>query len=126
MRLKFKEQSEFGARLKKLRQARGFTQKELGERIGATQKMITHYENRVKFPPVVIIPKIAKALKISADELLGLKPCKDEDLAETRKLMRRFKTVGTLSLRDQRTIFSMINSLKTKHALKSQNQNGAN
>ena len=116
MRPTYKHQSEFGERLKKLRQAHGLTQKELAGRVDGTQKMITHYENHAKFPPIHIIPKIAKALKCSTDELLGLKPCKDEDLAETKKLMRRFKTVGTLSLRDQRTIFAMINSLKTKQA----------
>lgn len=126
MRSKLKEECEFGQRLKKLRQARGLTQLELAKLVRGTQKMITHYENRAKFPPVSVIPKLAKALKVSTDELLGLKPCKDEDLAEVKNLMRRFKSVENLSLRDQRTIFSMINSLKTKHALKTQNKNGTN
>lgn len=104
----------FGERLRELRHARGLTQTELGERVGLSQRMVGHYETHVKFPPVHIIPALAKALRVTADELLGLKPFKDESLAKHKSLMRRFRIVDELPLRDQRMVFSLVNALAAK------------
>ena len=114
----YQNQSPFGKRLKEMRQARGLTQIELAKIVGGTQKMITHYENRVKFPPVDMIPKLAKALKVSTDELLGIKPLKDGEFTKNKNLMRRFTIVSKLPLRDQRSIFSFINALNAKQTAK--------
>ena len=118
--------SEFGQRLKKLRQARGLTQEELAGLIGATQRTVEYYENQSKFPPITYIPAIVKALKVSADELLGIKPCDEAERAEIKNLMKRVKLIREFPLRDQRTIFSMINNIRAKHTLKSQSKNGTN
>ena len=105
-----------GERLRGLRQARGLTQIELGKMVGLTQRVISHYETRVKFPPTQIIPALAKALKVTTDELLGLKPFKEDALIKNKNLMRRFRIVDELPLRDQRTVFSLINALAAKQA----------
>ena len=115
MRSKNGGESPFGRRLRMLRQASGLTQTELAKKIGGTQKMITHYENRVKFPPVEVLPKIARALKVTTDELVGHRNIKDGGVIKDKNLMRRFNSIGSLSLRDQRTVFSLINALKGKH-----------
>ncbi len=106
----------FGQRLRTLRQARGLTQIELGQMVGLSQRMVGHYETHVKFPPAHIIPALAKALRVTTDELLGLKPFKDESLAKHKSLMRRFRIVDEFPLRDQRTVFSLINALAAKQA----------
>ena len=121
-----KQTSEFGERLKRCRQARGLTQGELAQKCGVSQRMVRHYESRAKFPPIDLLPKLAKALRVSTEELLGLKNFKDEDLARSRKLMRRFKIVESFPLRDQRMIFSMINTVKAKHTSKTHSKNGTN
>jgi len=57
---------------------------------------------------------LAKALKVSADELLGLKPPRVErvhDDAETRRLWKRFQMVTALPEKDQRAVIRLINSL---------------
>ena len=87
--------------------------------------MVEHYENHATYPPIALIPAIAKALKVSADELLGIKDFKDDELAKIKNLMRRFKTVSQFPLRDQRAVFSLINALKVKHASRAQNKNGS-
>lgn len=104
----------FGERLRELRQVRGLTQIELGQMVGLTQRVVSHYETYVKFPPARIIPVLAKALKVTTDELLGLKSFKDESLAKHKSLMRRFRIVDEFPLRDQRTVFSLINALAAK------------
>ena len=108
----------FGKHLRELRQARGVTQAELGKLCGLSQRMIGYYETQAKFPPSNCIEPMAKALKVTADELLGIKPFKDEALSTNKNLMRRFRQISNFPLRDQRSIFSFINALNAKQAAK--------
>lgn len=62
-----------GERLARLRSKREMTQVELAKALGVSQAMLSRYEKgevRLTAPAVV---KIAKALKVSTDELLGVK-----------------------------------------------------
>src|SRR6266496_2492896 len=68
-----KEDSSFGLRLIAIRKARGFTQVQLAQAAGSTQRSISYYENDDGIPPASVVITLAKALKVSADELLGLK-----------------------------------------------------
>ena len=66
--------SPFGERLVAIRKARGLTQTELAERIGSTQRSLSYYEVRAEYPPAEVVVRLASALRVSADYLLGLKP----------------------------------------------------
>ena len=68
------EQTQLIARqLKLLRKKRGLTQSELANKVGLTLTAIAAYEvGRVHIADVTLVD-IAKALNVSADELLGLK-----------------------------------------------------
>ena len=77
---KKKEDSNFGPRLTALRKARGLTQIQLAQAAGSTQRSISYYENDDGVPPASIVVVLAKALKVSTDELLGLKPPKVEPM----------------------------------------------
>jgi len=109
-----KEDSSFGPRLTAVRKARGFTQVQLAQAAGSTQRSISYYENDDGIPPASIVIALAKALKVSADELLGLKTPRLErvdDDAETRRLWKRFQMVTSLPEKDQRAVIRLINSL---------------
>ena len=57
---------------------------------------------------------LAKALKVTTDELLGLKPPKVEranDDSEARRQWKRFRMVSSLPERDQKALIRLINSL---------------
>jgi len=41
----------FGQRLLRLRQARGYSQREFGERVDVSQRMMTYYEREAEQPP---------------------------------------------------------------------------
>ena len=62
----------FGERLKAIREQKGLSQRELGERLGVRQQTIAQYEKAVDLPKMKTIEKIAKALNISTKELLGI------------------------------------------------------
>ncbi len=60
--------------MKNLREARseaGFTQKILAESIGISQQSYSDYENERTFPDEITLIKIANALNVSVDYLLG-------------------------------------------------------
>ena len=106
-----KEDASFGPRLTALRKARGFTQVELAKAIDATQRSVSYYENDDGIPPASVVMALAKALKISTDELLGIKPPRVERVADTRRLWKRFQMMATLPEKDQRAVVRLINSL---------------
>lgn len=109
-----REATDFGERLIRLRKARGLTQVELAEAIGGTQRSISYYENHASYPPAPALIALAKALRVSTDELLGVKATKavrEEVNAEERRLWKKFQQVGDLPERDQRAVLRLINSL---------------
>lgn len=109
-----KEDSSFGPRLIAIRKARGLTQVQLAQAAGSTQRSISYYENDDGIPPASVVIALAKALKVSADELLGLKTPRVEhvnDDAETKRLWKRFQMVTALPEKDQRAVIRLINSL---------------
>lgn len=60
----------FGDRLKKFREAKGYTQEQLAELVGVAKTTITGYERGNRTPDVAKIKKLAKALGVTGDELL--------------------------------------------------------
>jgi transcriptional regulator with XRE-family HTH domain len=109
-----REDSSFGPRLAALRKARGVTQVDLATATGTTQRSISYYENDDGVPPASAVIALARALKVSADELLGLKPAKATgtgDDPETRRLWKRFQMVTRLPEKDQRAVIRLIHSL---------------
>lgn len=66
----------FGKRLAKLRKEAGYSQRSFAKKIGISNRMVAYYEAQTDRAPVHLMSKITKILKISADELLGIKPLK--------------------------------------------------
>ena len=105
----------FGETLELLRKQKGLTQEELAKEVGISQRMISHYENKVKSPPLKIIILIAKALNVSLDILLS-----NEKISRNfdSKITKKIKIIENLSLRDQNAIWSFVNALIAKRELK--------
>ncbi|MGH7928466.1 MAG: hypothetical protein ACREQV_11795 [Candidatus Binatia bacterium] len=57
-----------------------------------------------------LLIELARALKVSADELLGLKSARTDD-PEMRRLWKKFQLVASLPDKDQRAVIRLINSL---------------
>lgn len=64
----------FGERLKFFREAQHMTQEQLAVAVGVAKSTITGYEKGNREPDVMKIKKIAAALKITGDDLLGISP----------------------------------------------------
>ncbi|MES1053718.1 helix-turn-helix transcriptional regulator [Bacillus thuringiensis] len=63
--------TSIGARIKKLRKQRKWTQQTLGERVGASSRVIGYYESEERFPSHDTISKLADVFEVTTDFLLG-------------------------------------------------------
>ena len=61
-----------GDRLKRIREARGYTQDELSEMVGVGQKQVWRHESGATVPDGDIVAKYAQVLDVSTDYLLGV------------------------------------------------------
>ncbi len=61
-----------GQTIKELRMEKGITQPQLAEMVGVSKGMISIWENNINEPKATFIKKLAIALEVTADYLLGL------------------------------------------------------
>jgi transcriptional regulator with XRE-family HTH domain len=111
--------SDFGRRLIAIRKARGLTQVQLAEAIGSSQRAISYYESETGHAPAPVIVQLARALDVSADELLGLQTvrvAKKKESPEKRRLWKKFQKLQSLPIKDQRAVIRLLNSLATRKA----------
>lgn len=103
------DEFNFGKRLATLRKNKGLTQTELGKKIGVSQRVIAYYEGETSYPPAALLPKIAKVLSISIDDLFINK--EDPEKSINQKLWRKLRKIEELSPQEQKTILNMIETL---------------
>jgi transcriptional regulator with XRE-family HTH domain len=101
----------FGQRLARLRKERGFTQVELADKSGMIQALISDYERDKLRPYADVVVRLALALGVSTDALLGLeKPKKQESDGGNRRFLRRLQLVDSLPKRDQDALLRTIDA----------------
>ena len=64
------EQKTIGKFIAVLRKSQGMTQKELAERLGVSDKTVSHWERDESAPDISLIPVIAEIFSVTCDELL--------------------------------------------------------
>lgn len=82
----------FGERLAELRIKSGFTQKVIGEKVGVSKSAFANYESGERHPNFETIVKIADALNVSVDYLLGRTEQPFMAVAEERTATESFET----------------------------------
>ena len=61
-----------GKNIAKYRKTKGFTQEELGAKLGVTNQAVSKWESEVSMPDVMLLPEIATVLNITLDDLYGI------------------------------------------------------
>ena len=78
-----------GENIRAYRKKHDLTQEELAERLGVTYQSVSRWENGATYPDLELLPAIAQALSVTADELLGMPEVEKEKRAtETVALLR--------------------------------------
>lgn len=83
---------EIGIRIRKYREDRGLSQKELAEIIGASNSRISNWEQGINRPDADIIADICRALNVSPSELLDVKLPSNELSDQERKVINAYRT----------------------------------
>ncbi len=103
-----KKKTAFGNRLARLRKASGLTQKQLGDTINISRRMIVYYEGDADSPPANLVEPLAKALGVTPEELLGIKEPKASFDTRNAALWRKLKLVEELPQKEQKAIIHHI------------------
>jgi len=105
-----------GQRLARLRRERGLTQVMLAERVGIIQALVSDYErDKLRLNPEMTV-RLAQALAVTTDELLGLQPTKGNGHQPSRRVLRRLEQIETLPKRDQDALLRTIDAFLSKSA----------
>lgn len=105
----------FGDRLARLRSAAGYSLRELAMEVGISHRMIIYYEKHRGSPPAHLVPRLAKALGVSADQLLGLEPSqRKRNGARDSRLWRRFLQIEKLPPADRKPIIQVLDAFLAK------------
>jgi transcriptional regulator with XRE-family HTH domain len=107
-----KSDAALGRRLSSLRKERGLTQVELAEMIETQQTIISDYEcGRIRPNPSMLV-RLAKAMQVSTDEILGMKPAETVPTLN-RRLLRRIRAMEKLPKRDLDALLRTIDAVIT-------------
>jgi transcriptional regulator with XRE-family HTH domain len=101
----------FGTRLAAIRKGRGITQAELGSAVGVSNRVIAYYEQDQAQPPGPLLADLAQALRVSADELLGLEPLREKTSPGVARLRKRLRLVEQLPKADQQAVLKFVEAL---------------
>lgn len=92
---------EFGERLRQLRKEKKLTQKQLASLIGVRDSVISFYELGDRTPSSDVVKKLAVALHVSSDYLLGIEKTESIDISD-------------LSEEDRLLVRSLVDSLRDR------------
>jgi transcriptional regulator with XRE-family HTH domain len=105
--------TQLGDRLYKCRKAHGLTQEQLGEIIGVSKRMVSHYEAGSLAMTVESLQKFAKALGVKTSYLLGERgssPIIEEKSKIKPSLSKRIEMLKKLKPIEQQSIFRSIDN----------------
>ena len=121
-KLDLNDTESFGDRMARFRCKAGYSQRELANETGISQRMIAYYEKQSKHPPTHLLPTLAKALGTSADELLGIKQSDAKMNKKDMRLWRRFSQIENMPTKDKRQIMQLLDTFIEKEKLKAQTE----
>jgi transcriptional regulator with XRE-family HTH domain len=116
-----KKEDSSGKLLRKLRKAAGFSQTQLAEELGVTRRVIDYYERQGQQPAAYLLPKLAKVLNVTVDELLGIKPLKNEMPKLGPRLEMRLRQIEKMSPKAKKQILQLLDTFIEAEKLKKNN-----
>ena len=112
--------SKSGAHLAHLRKTAGLSQVQLAEAINIPQRSVSFYERQATSLPSHLLPKLAYALDVSIETLLGLPEASNPQTKRGPKseLEKRFEKIRKLPRKEQQLIVDVLDRFVDAGALK--------
>jgi len=109
------ERPPLAKRLAELRQAAGLSQSQLAEKVGVNASNIAFWELSGTPPRGEVLPKLAHALGVSVDELLGVTPPKPKRVVAKGQLQEAFEEANRLPRRQQQKLAEFVRVFIAQH-----------
>ena len=107
-----------GDKIKKAREAKGLSQKEVATTLKMDQSQYSKIENGKVDPQFSTIEKIAGALKVDVVNLVAADDVFKDISAYDKTLVEKLQLVDQLEEGEKKSVFSIIDSLAAKKKLK--------
>lgn len=104
---------QLAQRIAALRQAKGFTQAVVAERLGIAEGRYSHYERGIRKFPVGLLPKLVEVLECSEAELFGT-PAPKVKRGPPSAWEKRIEAIQSLPRDKQREIQNVVDALLAK------------
>lgn len=104
--------------LKKVREAKGLSQKELANLIGMAQAQYSRIESGKTDPSFSVVVKIAKALGLTISELFQADEIFSDTNSYDKTLMEKLRLLDSLDEVEKKSIYNLIDSLISKKKLR--------
>jgi transcriptional regulator with XRE-family HTH domain len=112
-----KEAPLFGQRLAAIRKSKGWSQRELADKLGVRRELVDYYERRAPNPALDFIQRAAEALGVSAAELIGEEGVRKKRGGGPEGRMRRlFEQASKLPRSQQEKIAAVIEAFVNQHS----------
>ena len=89
------DKNQFAERIKKFRISRGISQKELGERLGVSNRAVSKWERGEAYPAVDTLGEIAEALGVLVDDLISNAEAKPSEAESGMESIKELYRVGS-------------------------------
>jgi len=104
--------------LKRLREAKGLSQKELAGLIDMAQAQYSRIESGKTDPSFSVVVRIAKALGLTLSEVFQADEVFSETNSYDKTLMEKLRLLDSLDESEKKSIYTLIDSLISKKKLK--------
>lgn len=102
---------QLGGRIASLRKEQGFTQAQLAGVLSLTQQMVASYEVGRRRVPVSLLPKVATALAVSVETLIGQGRATPAKRGPAPKLQQQMERIQRLPRAKQRLVLQMLDGV---------------
>ena len=108
---------ELGNKIVQLRKEKNLTREDLGKQIGTSSAIIGRYERAEIIPSVEVAAKIAEALEVTLDYLVG----NSSAIIKDKKMMYRLELLENIGQEDRNVILRVVDSFLKEAQLNSTN-----
>ena len=104
------DEKTIARRLREIRKKRGKAQAAMATALGIDQTLVSAYERGTVRLHGGIVAAFARALRVSSDEILGLKENKQHDIFKDRRFIRRLERIDKLPKRAKDALLKTIDT----------------
>ena len=109
---------KIGDKVKKAREAKGLSQKEVAMSLKMDQSQYSKIENNKTDPYLSTIEKITEAIGVSMEELFAADKLFKDISSFDKSLVERMQLIELLEENEKKSVFSIVDGLITKQRLR--------